>query len=227
MVARRPPKQIRLTQAQLDQLDERVFAFIRSYQLGNGVPPSRAEIASGLGLSGIMAAQRSVERLKQKGKLRFDKNAKRGLEDLTASADLTANKQTDWVELPLLGAVAAGCPIETIEAIENAERMQVPRSFLSKNFPHFVLKIRGDSMMDDHICDGDFVIIRQQESANNGDRVVALIDNEATLKRFYRKMDRIELHPANPNHSPIIVESHHHFRIAGVYVGLIRFPHLK
>lgn len=214
MASRNEPPKRRMTKAQLDALDERVFSFIRSYQLKEGISPSREEIFSSLKLSGIMTAQRSVERLKRKKKIRFTKNSKRGIE----SPELEA-ESSSLIHLPLLGTVAAGSPIE---AIEQAESIQVPRNLVRGMVPHFVLRVRGDSMIEDHICDGDFVVIRQQLTANNGDRVVALINNKATLKRFNRKMGQIQLHPANPNHSPIIVESHHHFRIAGIYVGLVR-----
>jgi repressor LexA len=194
--------------------DERVLDFIRSFQISEGVAPTRQEIASGLTLGSLMSAQRAVQRLKDAGHLEFGSQSKRAIR-VTEPTE----PRSSVIELPMLGSVAAGRPIE---AIESTERLAIPASMIRGATPHFVLKVKGDSMIEDQICDGDFVIVRQQDTANNGDKVVALIDNEATLKTFYRKSGRVELHPANSTLKPILVEAHQHLRIAGVYVGLIR-----
>lgn len=204
----------RMSKAQLETFDRRVLQFVRTFQLKEGNSPTRAEIMEALKLPHLMAAQRALDRLQENGLLEVEKNAARGIS--VAGTDTSSN---EIAVLPLLGVVAAGQPIE---AIENASTIQVPLSLIRGNARHFVLRVRGDSMIEDHICDGDLVIVREQETAINGDRVIALIDNEATLKRFYKRQGRIELHPANENMSPIIVQAHQHLRIAGVYVGLIR-----
>ena len=202
-----------MTQAELNRLDERVLALIQSFQLREAVAPSREEIARHLHLPNLHTAQRAVERLNNKGQLYFKKNSKRAIEIVGREI-----KGEPIAEIPLLGIVAAGRPIE---AIEDAQTIQVPSFFIRGPSPHYVLKVRGHSMIEDHICDGDFVVVRSQSTANNGEKVIALLDNEATLKTFYQKEGRTELHPSNENMSPIIVEAHQTLRIAGVYVGHI------
>jgi repressor LexA len=121
--------------------------------------------------------------------------------------------------IPLLGTVAAGKPIEPVE---QAEKIEIPRSLLGSG-ENFALKVRGDSMIDDGIRDGDVVIVRRQAMAENGDTVVAVVDGEATVKRFYRKGDRVELRPANPALAPLFLDaSVGTLEIRGVVVGLIR-----
>jgi repressor LexA len=151
-------------------------------------------------------------KLRECGKLQFSPHSKRAIELVEADED-------ESIPLPLLGNVAAGLPIE---AIEYFDKIQVPRSMIKGPGSYFVLKVKGNSMIEDQICDGDYVVIKQQDTAQQGERVVALLDNDATLKRFYRKKDRVELHPANSTMKPIIIEPHQHLRILGVYVGLIR-----
>ncbi len=122
--------------------------------------------------------------------------------------------------LPLVGRVAAGAPIE---AIEQQQMVEVPATML-KSGEHFVLQVCGDSMIEDGILEDDLAIIRKQGSANNGQTVVALIDNAATIKKYFRYTDRVELHPANPAYAPIVVQQNepHDFKIEGILVGVIR-----
>jgi repressor LexA len=119
--------------------------------------------------------------------------------------------------LPFLGAVAAGSPLP---AIEQAERLEFDEVFGGKD--RFVLQVRGNSMIENHIEDGDFVVIKKQETASNGERVVAMIDDEVTLKRFYKERDHIRLEPANGAMAPIIVDSTRDARILGILVGVLR-----
>lgn len=124
---------------------------------------------------------------------------------------------TETSDLPLLGSVAAGVPIA---AEEQTDKLNLADLFSGKG--HFALKVRGQSMIEDHIDDGDYVVIRQQQTASNGDRVVAMIDNEVTLKRFHHEKDRIRLDPANNAMKPIYVDPHSDARILGVLVGVLR-----
>ena len=119
--------------------------------------------------------------------------------------------------VPMLGAVAAGMPTE---AVAQDERLEFGQMFGGPN--HFALKVQGQSMIEDHIQDGDFVIIRQQETAENGERVVAMIDNEVTLKRFHRKKDHVLLEPANEKMEPIVVDPAENAKILGVLIGVVR-----
>jgi len=202
-------------------MDERVLSFIRSFVLREGVPPTRQEIADALELPNLMAAQRAVHRLRDQGFLTFDAQSKRGIALSREAASSLGGEGV--VELPLLGAVAAGRPIEAIgEALESALRMAVPQSLIRGGAAHFLLQVKGDSMIEDHICDGDYVIVRSQADARDGEKVVAILDGEATLKRLRRSGGRVELHPANASMRPILVGAHQHLRIAGVYAGLIR-----
>ena len=152
---------------------------------------------------------------------------------LTAIAP--AVMQAQAVALPLVGMVAAGRPIEAItHSDQSSEQVDVPvglfkdpRMADTAQDNHFVLKVKGDSMIEDGIFEGDLVVIRKQAQAQNGQTVVALINNEATIKRFQKHSDRIELHPANPNYDPLVIESltdspTPDFNIEGIMVGLIR-----
>jgi repressor LexA len=119
--------------------------------------------------------------------------------------------------LPLLGRIAAGNPIE---AVEDREEIEVPASYIRQE--NYVLEVKGDSMIDDNIQDGDFVIIRQQDTANRGETIVAMVNNEATLKRYHPRKDYIELRPANADYEPIIVSPDDDFRIRGVVLYVFR-----
>jgi repressor LexA len=194
--------------------EERVLNFIQSYELKNGEIPTRQEIAEALKLSNVMAAQRAVKKLRDEGKLTFEKNSVRGLQLVEVDSD------DEIAELPMLGVVAAGRPIEAVE--RNEMNLKVPAYMIKPGYPHFALRVSGSSMIEDGIFDGDHVVVRQQAVAEEGETVVALLDGEATLKRFHRKGKQIELRPANSTMGPIVVGSHQHLRILGVYVGLIR-----
>jgi repressor LexA len=120
--------------------------------------------------------------------------------------------------LPLLGRVAAGAPIEAVEQAD--ERLNINDLF--EGAGHYVLQVRGQSMIEDHIDDGDYVVIQKQEVAGNGERVVAMIDNEVTLKRFYQEDDHIRLEPANGSMGPILVRPDSDTKILGVLIGVVR-----
>ncbi|RYZ63992.1 MAG: transcriptional repressor LexA [Proteobacteria bacterium] len=199
----------------LTEKESRVYDFIEQYFAENTRPPSYEEIRSALGYARISSVQDFLAQLKQKGYLRvpIGANKKRAIE-------LVSKKRISDVEhLPLLGRVAAGLPIE---AIESKEYIEVPRSMLTAHGTHFALRVAGQSMRDDAILDGDIVILKKQNSAENGQIVVALIEGEATIKRYYRKKNRVELHPANPEFKVITVDESESFSIEGVLKGLVR-----
>ena len=153
-----------------------------------------------------------VAGLEKKGFLRRSKHRARSLE-LTSRVEFPDESPT---VLPLVGHIAAGAPIE---AIENQETVDLEQLFSSRN-GSFVLKVRGESMIDEQIRDGDLVVVERRETARDGETVVALLDNgEATLKKFYKEGRRIRLQPANPSFSPIYVEN---VRIQGVVIGVVR-----
>lgn len=189
---------------------QKILDFIRSFAERRGYPPSQREIADAFGFRSLGTVQNYLVRLEREGVLRKEWNARRGMRVLTPERTGT--------ELPLAGRVAAGKPIE---AIEHPDTIDVPASMLGDG-KNFVLRISGDSMIGDGILDGDYVVVRKQAAAENGQVVVATLDNEATVKRFHRKNGRIELQPANPAMAPILVEDPERFRIEGVVVGVIR-----
>lgn len=189
---------------------KKILDFIRSFAERQGYPPSQQEIAGAFGFRSLGTVQNYLIRLEREGVLSKEWNARRGMRVL--------EPERAEAELPLAGLVAAGKPIE---AIENPDTIDVPASMLGDG-KNFVLRISGDSMIGDGILDGDYVVVRKQAAAENGQVVVAIVRNEATVKRFYRKNGRIELQPANPTMAPIPIEDPDSFRIEGVVVGVIR-----
>jgi repressor LexA len=198
-----------LTPRQLD-----VIVAIRNYRHIHGMAPTMQELADQLGTSKVTIFEH-VGALERKRVLRRDKHKARSLEIISEEKLPDENRST---KLPLLGAIAAGSPIE---AIENREELDLEQLFHSRNGV-YVLRVRGDSMIEDHLCDGDFVVIERRENARNGEQVVALLDSgEATLKRFYREGSKIRLQPANSQMEPRIVDAAR-CRIQGVVIGVLR-----
>jgi repressor LexA len=189
---------------------QQVFDYIARHIEKQGFAPSQQEIARAFGFRSLGTVQNYLVRLEREGLLNRDWNARRGLQLATAGER--------GLKLPLAGTVAAGKPIE---AIETTDAIEVPPAMVGPG-EHFVLRVAGDSMIEDGILDGDYVVVRKQASADHGQTVVALLDNEATVKRLHRRGRGIELHPANPAMAPIVIDDAEHFRIEGVVVGVIR-----
>jgi len=188
-----------------------ILTLIRDGRRSDGYSPTLQEIADELGISKITVFEH-VEALHKKGLVTRRSNKARSLA-LTASARLPDERPT---LLPLVGRIAAGRPIEAIESPDNLDLEEV---FTSRH-PVGVLTVTGDSMIDEHIRDGDLVVYERRSNARNGDTVVALIDgDEATLKKFYREKNQIRLQPANPKYKPIYVRD---VEIQGVVIGVIR-----
>jgi repressor LexA len=198
-----------LTPRQLD-----VIVAIRNYRHIHGMAPTMQELADQLGTSKVTIFEH-IGALEKKRVLRRDKHKARSLE-IIADGKLPDENRSS--KLPLLGSIAAGSPIE---AIETREELDLEKLFHSKAGV-YVLKVKGDSMIDDHLCDGDYVVIERRENAKNGEQVVALLDSgEATLKRFYRESNRIRLQPANSTMAPRYVDLDR-CRIQGVVIGVLR-----
>jgi repressor LexA len=198
-----------LTPRQLD-----VVVAIRNYRHLNGYAPTMQELADQLGTSKVTIFEH-VGALERKRVIRRDKHKARSLEIISEDKLPDENRST---KLPMLGNIAAGSPIE---AIENREEIDLEQMFQSRNGV-YVLRVRGESMIDDHLCDGDYVVIERRENARNGEQVVALLDTgEATLKRFYREGGKIRLQPANRSMEPRIVNADQ-CRVQGVVIGVLR-----
>jgi repressor LexA len=198
-----------LTERQRD-----VLAFIEAKLDREGVAPTLKEIAQHFGFSSTASAQKHVGLLIKKGYLERDKHQKRGLTLPRTEPDPPAG----LTHVPLLGTVAAGAPIESIA---DPEAFEVP-SLLLRSGRHYALRVRGESMIDDGIHDGDLVLVQQGEQASDGEMVVALVGDEVTLKRLYREdSGRIRLQPSNLAMAPLVVPEDQ-VRVQGIVVGLLR-----
>ena len=179
-----------------------VYDFISSFVQKNGYSPSFEEIAEGMQLNSLATVHKHISNLETKGLLTRDYNRSRSIDLVPPKGRLKqAMSVNTTMVLPLLGRIAAGQPIE---AVQNHETISLADFVQSKEV--YVLEVRGESMQDEHILDGDYVLVEKVKTAHNGDIVVALVDeNDATLKRFYREGDNIRLQPSNVNMKPIIV----------------------
>lgn len=198
-----------LTPRQLD-----IVRFILRYRAHWGFSPTLQEMADHLGISAVTVFEHT-RALERKRAIRRTPNQARSLEVIDREL-LELAPPREGLVLPLVGEIAAGRPIEALEDVENINLAEM----LALDRAAFMLRVRGDSMVDDHISDGDYVLVEQRNVARDGETVVALLpDGEVTLKRFYREPGRIRLQPANPDMEPIYVEE---VQIQGVVVGIIR-----
>ncbi len=196
----------------LTRRQREVYDFIRAFVTDNGYSPSLEEIGAHFNLSSVATVHKHVQHLVDKRYLRKAWNRSRSVEPIEEPA-------RGNVSLPLLGIVAAGAPIE---AMEVAETFDVPQDLVSGSGESYVLRVRGESMIDEQIRDGDYVIVESRSHARNGETVVALIrGSEATLKKFYLRGDRVSLQPANSTMEPIDVPAED-VEIQGVVRGLVR-----
>ena len=198
----------------LTERQKEILDFVTEFHAASGIAPTHREICERFGYTSYGTVYKHLKLLAQKGFLRRDWNQKRGLELLR---EPTGTKS--GAELPFLGRIAAGRPIEAIDA---GETLQVPGHLLgTRTDEHFVLRVVGDSMIEEGIHDGDYVVVRRRENADTGEMVVALIGNDATLKRFYPEGDTVRLQPANATMQPILVKAAD-LTVQGVVVGLMR-----
>jgi len=195
---------------------EKVFEFLKDFLREKGFPPTLREIASHFGLRGPKAPQKTLNILERKGYIRKVPGGSRAIEILS----YPQFSLTQILPIPVIGKVRAGEPILAIENIEgyiNLDRSLAP----SKDV--FLLRVEGDSMIDAHIQDGDFALVKPQPNAENGEIVVALIEDEATIKRIFKKRDLIRLEPANPKMEPLVVRrGEKKVTIVGKVVGIFR-----
>lgn len=204
-----------LTERQRDILN-----FIRNFQRERGVAPTHREICDQFGFSSYGTVYKHLSLLEKKGLIRRDWNQKRGVElveDAPSTATRSGRDEASVRELPLFGYIAAGRPLD-VDVSDDT--IAVPEHLTSRG-ENYVLKVRGDSMVEDGILDGDLVIIERREIAHNGEMVVANVNGEVTLKRLYHEGERVRLQPANSMMSPIWASARD-VSVQGVVVGLMR-----
>jgi repressor LexA len=196
---------------------KQILDFISQYIQVNGYSPTLQEIADAMGLSSLATVHEHLQALERKNIIKRYEGAVRGIEVV----DSSVNASLSAVELPLIGYIAAGEPIEAIE--NDLSTVMVSPDMVSKSKRCFVLQVKGSSMIDEGIMDGDYVVLKQQDTAENGQIVVALIDEGfATLKKFFKENGgKIRLQPANEEMDPIIVEANQ-VKIQGVVTGIVR-----
>ena len=193
--------------------------YIERETSSTGVPPSIRQIGTALGISSTNGVRLHLQALQKKGYIRRSQRTSRGIVSLNRLSTAASTSRSTTVDIPILGRVAAGTPIM---AAENHEGSLTLDASLIKNQESFALRVNGDSMINAGILDGDIVVVRLQQGADNGDIVVARIGEEATVKRFYREQDAIRLQPENPSLTPIYSTD---VEICGKVIALVR-PHV-
>jgi len=199
------------------QRAERILSFIEQTVEVHGYPPSVREIAEAVGLASTSAVHHHLTKLEKDGRLQKDASRSRALSVIRLGS--RARRGAEALRAPIVGEIAAGQPIYAYE--DKTETMGLPSELAAAaGRETFVLKVRGKSMIDDHIDDGDYVVVQKQDTARDGDIVVALIDEgQATLKRFFKERERIRLQPANSTMEPLYRRE---VRIQGKVIGVIR-----
>ncbi|MBM3996805.1 MAG: transcriptional repressor LexA [Planctomycetes bacterium] len=195
--------------SQLTERQKDIYHFIRKKIESRGYGPTVREIGEAFKIKSPNGVMCHLKALEKKGLITREEHSARAIQ--------LVDHRPPAQGLPFLGKVAAGAPIG---AAEQNERLEIDAIFSGPN--RFVLQVHGNSMINSHIQDGDYVVIQKQETAANGDRVVAMVDNEVTLKRFYKEKDHIRLEPANDDMEAIIVDASKNTQILGILVGVLR-----
>ncbi len=202
----------------LTDRQEQILSFIEEYIRENSYPPTLREIGNRFGIVSTFGVQRHLDALNKKGFLNKGANTSRTL-------SLVRQEKTAEVlpfrQVPVVGRVAAGVPITAIENLDG--NLLIDNAFLKNKDEHFALKVKGDSMIDDGIFDGDFVIVCPATEAEHDEIIVAMLQDEATVKRFYNRAGVIQLLPANKSFKPIIINNFEEFSIIGKVVGVMRW----
>lgn len=209
---------------QLTDRQKDILSFIEQFRSENGYPPTLREIGKKFEIASTFGVKRHLEALVKKGFIAIESNASRGISFLRTEHESAFDKLNErdnlFRKIPIVGRVAAGSPILAIENIEG--NLVVDPSFLNKSGDYFALKVKGDSMIEAGIFDGDFVIVSSRNEAVNGDIVVAMVEDEVTVKTFENRSNKIWLIPQNKNYHPIQVNSETNFSILGKVSGIIR-----
>ena len=200
-----------MPRGKISKRQQAIYDFIKSYTEGHGYPPSVREIGSAVGLASPSTVHMHLKALEELGLIKRDSKKPRTIEVVqshdegeTKLAKVDQDVDRNVITLPLVGRVAAGTPILAEQNVE--ETLTLPTSIVGDS-SSFILRVRGESMINVGIFDGDYIIVKEQHDAHNGEIVVALIDDSATVKTFYREQDRIRLQPENDNMAPIYADN--------------------
>jgi len=211
---------------QLTDRQEEILLFIEQFRDSNGYPPTLREIGKKFGISSTFGVKRHLDALVKKGYLTVESNASRGLSSLRndehpAKYNSSAENNDIFNKIPIVGRVAAGSPILAIENIEGS--VVVDPTFMKKTENSFALRVKGDSMINAGIFEGDLVIVSPKKEVVNGEIVVAMLDDEVTVKTIEIKNNNIRLIPSNNNYSAIEINPGREFSIVGKVVGVVRW----
>lgn len=207
-----------MTDVTLTPKQQQIFDFIRKYIENYGYPPAIRDIGQAFAIKSPNGVMCHLRALQKKGYIHRDEKSLKDSRGGRARSITIPGVSAGGFSLPLLGNVAAGV---AIEALEQNDRLDLKDLFGADNL--YALRVRGTSMIESQIADGDYVIIRKQEQADNGDKVVAMINNAMTLKKFFKKKDQIRLEPCNSSMKPILIDpSQNDVKILGILVGVIR-----
>jgi repressor LexA len=202
----------------LTKKQKRTLDYVSSFIEQHGYSPSYREIANGLRLSSVATVAQHIDSLVSKGLLTKGNNSARSL--LPVGEIESASMTDSGMRLPILGLIAAGTPIETVSG--HPDTLEVPPFMVGKR-NSYVLQVKGQSMINDGIHNGDYVVVQEKDTPSNGEVVVALVNgSEATLKRYYKEAGRVRLQPANDTMDPIYITPDMDLKIQGVVIGLIR-----
>ncbi|MCW8850580.1 MAG: transcriptional repressor LexA [Melioribacteraceae bacterium] len=200
---------------------EEILKFIHDFIETNSFPPSYREIGSHFNITSTFGVKRHLDALIKKGYINIDSKSNRSISLTEASLlKFNSNKENNSIEIPILGRVAAGYPILSEQNIEGT--LFIDSSLIKRGNNYFGLKVRGESMIEDGIFEGDTVIVKSQNVANNNEIVIAMVDKDTTVKRYSKNKTKIELLPANKDFKPITISPDNDFTILGKVVGVYR-----
>lgn len=206
-----------MSYGKISKKQSEILEYMKNEILNRGFPPSVREICEAVNLKSTSSVHSHLETLEKNGYIRRDPTKPRAIEIVDDNFNLV---RRETINVPIIGKVAAGQPLLAVENVEGY--FPIPSEYMPNN-KTFMLVVQGDSMINAGIFNGDYVVVEQQPTAENGQKVVALIDDSATVKTFYKENGRIRLQPENDSMEPIIVKADQSFQILGRVIGVLRF----
>ena len=210
---------------ELTERQNKILSFLKDYVRENGFPPTLREIGRSFEISSTFGVKRHLDALEKKGYIRIESNASRGIAIVPQENELNMGATDDnndfFAKIPIVGRVAAGSPILAMENIEGS--VIIDPSFIKKAEDAFALRVRGDSMINAGIFEGDIVIVSPNQKGKNGDIIVAMLDDEVTVKRLEMQNNGIKLLPENEDYQPIKINEKSSFSIIGKVKGVVRW----